>query len=386
MSCGAMSCQSGAMSCGATAALYKRFQGLNLEHEHEQQQKQEPEAELSYDTVWHKNVHTAGAHHANIFCLQPPLTYPRIFAWFTYASDQNVCYLIFSPTHIEKAPACFSNDLALGTVLYGVLMPNHVFICENMYMYKGVDVHRESYGQKMFRYKNMFTQNLGLKFGERFLKFVLPVLAPTFMDACSAKKTLVYPCEHVQLYHWDEQRSLGRMAIPVAAKPLSANVKPLSANVKPLSANVKPTLAKPFAKPKPPAAYTKPSSATRNPLYAYFQVKPQSAADMYDLYCRHDIFYAQALVPTYKCSVVLNRLFRRIKENQKLDALEESDDELEFEQIGVDKFVDLKKNCVMRCEFSKRFRKWCPVAEAEEHVLVNTHAEVRILEQKSLYK
>ena len=35
----------------------------------------------------------------------------------------------------------------------------------------------------------------------------------------------------------------------------------------------------------------------------------------------------------------MNTLFRNIKENQNLDALEESDDEEEFENISLDKFV-----------------------------------------------
>ena len=38
----------------------------------------------------------------------------------------------------------------------------------------------------------------------------------------------------------------------------------------------------------------------------------------------------------------MNSIFRNIKENQNLD-LEESDSEDEFENIDVDKFVNLKK-------------------------------------------
>lgn len=50
-----------------------------------------------------------------------------------------------------------------------------------------------------------------------------------------------------------------------------------------------------------------------------------------------------AAIPDYKTSVFMNALFRNIKENRSLDALEESDDEDEFENTNIDKFVDLTK-------------------------------------------
>ena len=39
----------------------------------------------------------------------------------------------------------------------------------------------------------------------------------------------------------------------------------------------------------------------------------------------------------------MNKLFRNIKENINLDSLEEIDEEDEFENIQIDKFVDLNK-------------------------------------------
>ena len=68
-----------------------------------------------------------------------------------------------------------------------------------------------------------------------------------------------------------------------------------------------------------------------------------------------------ACIPDYKTSVQMNKHFRFIKENAKLDALEESDDEEEFENISDDKFVNLKKIVYMKCVYMKKFRKWKPV-------------------------
>jgi hypothetical protein len=68
-----------------------------------------------------------------------------------------------------------------------------------------------------------------------------------------------------------------------------------------------------------------------------------------------------ASIPDYKTSVFMNALFRNIKENKSLDALEESDDEDEFENTNIDKFVDLTKKIKMKCVFNYKFKKWTPI-------------------------
>ena len=68
-----------------------------------------------------------------------------------------------------------------------------------------------------------------------------------------------------------------------------------------------------------------------------------------------------ASIPDYKTSILMNALFRNIKENRSLDALEESDDEDEFENTNIDKFVDLTKKIKMKCIFNYKFKKWTPV-------------------------
>ena len=68
-----------------------------------------------------------------------------------------------------------------------------------------------------------------------------------------------------------------------------------------------------------------------------------------------------AAIPDYKTSVFMNALFRNIKENKSLDALEESDDEDEFENTNIDKFVDLTKKIKMKCVFNYKFKKWTPI-------------------------
>jgi hypothetical protein len=60
----------------------------------------------------------------------------------------------------------------------------------------------------------------------------------------------------------------------------------------------------------------------------------------------------------------MNKLFRNIKENQNLDALEESDDEEEFENEREDKFVFLERSFKMNCQYNSKFKKWVPLSLA----------------------
>jgi hypothetical protein len=57
----------------------------------------------------------------------------------------------------------------------------------------------------------------------------------------------------------------------------------------------------------------------------------------------------------------LNSHFRNIKENANLDALEESDDEEEFEDMRLDKFVDTEKEVPFECKYDTKFKAWVPI-------------------------
>jgi hypothetical protein len=67
-----------------------------------------------------------------------------------------------------------------------------------------------------------------------------------------------------------------------------------------------------------------------------------------------------AFITDFKTSVMMNKLFRNIKENDNLDALEDSDDEEEFENTNVDRFVFLDREYEMTCSYNQKFKKWMP--------------------------
>tara|TARA_Y100000768_G_scaffold383564_1_gene365953 strand:- start:1661 stop:2515 length:855 start_codon:yes stop_codon:yes gene_type:complete len=82
--------------------------------------------------------------------------------------------------------------------------------------------------------------------------------------------------------------------------------------------------------------------------------------DEYDIF-DNDTFISKAYIPDYKTSVYMNNIFRNIRENKNLDLLEESDDEDDFENIYIDKYVDLEKKQLMNLEYDNTFQLWKPV-------------------------
>jgi hypothetical protein len=89
-----------------------------------------------------------------------------------------------------------------------------------------------------------------------------------------------------------------------------------------------------------------------------FVIRPDAQNDIYYVLFRPDEPITPttmiAHIPNYKTSVMMNSLFRNIKENRNLDALEESDDDEE------ESLVDLNKWVRMSCTFNARFKRWQP--------------------------
>ena len=117
-------------------------------------------------------------------------------------------------------------------------------------------------------------------------------------------------------------------------------------------------------KPHPKVGVSIEKWCNQNPSYnsvneRVFKIKPDIQNDIYiiDNTSKEEFLH----IPDYKTSVMMNKLFRIIKENNNLDALEESDDEEEFEDDKFDKHVFLDKSFNMLCRFNHKFKKWMPV-------------------------
>ena len=113
-----------------------------------------------------------------------------------------------------------------------------------------------------------------------------------------------------------------------------------------------------------------------------FIVRAALEDDIYDLYLitktNETVKHSSAFISDVKTSVWMNSLFRNIKENIDLDALEESDDEEEFENIELDKYVDLKKELKIKCVYLPKFSAWKPEEICENGILGSINDIIKI--------
>jgi len=77
------------------------------------------------------------------------------------------------------------------------------------------------------------------------------------------------------------------------------------------------------------------------------------------------VYVNVAYIGTREQSKYMNSLFRKIKENINIDYGEESDDEETFQDMRVDKYVDLACEHMVECAFNRKFRMWEPIRKVE---------------------
>ena len=90
-------------------------------------------------------------------------------------------------------------------------------------------------------------------------------------------------------------------------------------------------------------------------------IKPCIQNDIYQCFDDNNNDYGILHIPDYKTSVMMNNIFRNIRENNNLDYLEESDDEDNFENINDNKYVNIDKVVKCKCIFNKKFKMWSPI-------------------------
>ena len=327
-----------------------------------------PPLELSYENVLHKKV------SADLYMLIP--VGQKAFVWFTYWQDKNVCLVLLLNAHnnicdIKLFSACFDAKLALGTVIYGTIFSHNNlthFTCEDLFYYKGANVDKGvdkgisinkgtniSKGANRFLHKlailsQMFQTDIKqIAYTSEFLILGLPIMKKNYEHALACINGLPYKIHGINFISCNS--TLDNYVLGIYK----------------------------FHTPNLPEAI--------------FTVKPLLGEDIYELYCQAynigpynigptDIvpYNSIAFIPSYKCSVMMNSLFRHIKENANLDLLEESDTEDEYENTNISKFVDLEKSYKMRCVYMRKFRKWQPIEVVDEKTPVNSYKEIQALE------
>ena len=349
-----------------------------LDHEEMQEVMSHfPEIELSYETVPHKKV----SKSYNI-CLAIPYGEKKVFVWFTYLGDRDACFTLElnrnkKVTKVNLVIMDVPLQLAKNTLFYGTILENGVFIIEDIYYYQGETMKTLYFGEKL-GFMELFFKNLvewsQTTYDEETLKIPYEMgkdLAPKLLRVfrlpylwtihnshsydCVYEIPQEYLIEGSYEIHHTQYRCLSELAPYMNTYPVRKNlIKKPDDNTKIMmmlhnrkNPNHRVDVRKPQYKMK-----------------TTFIVNADFQHDVYHLraYGRNKtlIYYDVAYIHNYECSVFMNSLFRNIKENSNLDFIEESDDEEDFENIAVDKYVDLEKTLIMECIFHPKFKKWVP--------------------------
>jgi hypothetical protein len=279
------------------------------------------------------------------------------------------------PGRVRIMDACFDRSLVFGTVFGGVLlrMKQHqqqqqqqqcqFFSIHSIYWYKGNPVPPLNAPDHIRLCEDIFASNDIRQVSytkQNSVIFGLPVLCNTEHDAERIMRDLPYEIFAIQFRYFKhtrvfqqilQDRSSGNIYTAPVAIPVSTPVAVL---------------------PTSKRIFTPPPDEMLTNIQATFIVRPNIQNDIYELYVLPSatisrnasvghVFHNFAHISGYKTSVMMNRLFRNITENERLDTMEESEDECDFENTEPDKYVTLTKECKMLCRFNKRFCRWVPI-------------------------
>ncbi len=327
-------------------------------HEHNFVKQNFPKFELSYEIITHKKVFNADSL----------LAIPegkKLVTWFTNYNGDNVCFMIeigqdSKIIDVKNATVCFDDSLSKGTIFYGTMFNyNNIncFCIEDIYFYKGKDYRDKLYSIKLNDLKNILNSELPQKLlSNKHILFGLPLISTNFNTLLDEIQLLPYKISQIKYRFFDKFKSKKILYMKYYKPGSKYSDKNINSNQQ-MTSNPQINFN--------PQKNFKPKMNSKS----IFKITADIEPDIYNLFVINngiEKFYDLAFIPDYKTSVKLNNLFRNIKENCNLDAIEESDDEEEFENKKEDKFVYLDRSFKMVCEYNYKFKRWCPTNLAQE--------------------
>lgn len=367
-----------------------------------------PQFELSYETISHKKI-----PQNYTVCLAIPQS-KKYYAYFSFQRGQDVCYLMELTREkkigtITVAQTLFHPSLSLGTLLYGSLLPSttansnkYHFLVEDMFYYKGISLRNSTFSHKLGFIYEFMQKSIVQRFASETINsatiaddtatinneynivFVLPVMwAVKFNDDPDQDsdlhdhESIPYDYESIPQdmiskisysTHHLQYRSLTTICpfLNVFSNKKSGLGKDtgltLPIQIDSMSDNI---LIDIDTTKKYIPDFNRPQYGQKT----IFRVCADLQYDIYHLYAYGKgcevIYYDYAYIPNYRVSAFMNGLFRNIKENRNLDFIEESDDEADFQDMRIDKYVNLTKILFIECVFHKKFKRWTPVRSVD---------------------
>jgi hypothetical protein len=345
---------------------------LNVEEKEKVLSQFPKNIKLSYENMVHKKV-----LNASLITIIPQGK--KCFVWFTMnQNDKPICYfLIQDKRRIAEISIAenvsFDFSLSYGTILYGTMFhyqKQAFFTIEDIFYNQGVPINNESesWSQKLMIIKKILdkkiTQNKLQSEKEKtsknnYIRFGLPFITNNEEELNEKMKTIPYKIYCILFRKKEDKQDkevVFKMLLPLEKHSLPFNESTNSSNVN-VNSNIylKNVINNTLNRQK----------QFQNRKEIVFKVRPDIQNDIYHLFCADDnkeeYYYDIAYIPDYKTSIFMNRLFRKIKENENLDTLEESDDEDEFENEKEDQFVYLEREYNMQCNYHYKFKKWVPI-------------------------
>ena len=379
-----------------------------------------PTTRLSYEVSVHKNDNPVGAAAATVHVSVPKdskcFIIPkgrRCIAWATEWNRKKIFAIIEVQTQRNQIPVsfrkfhesngwypgqvhtfdtCFHSSLTYGTVFGGVLFRTdrrsddgtavtvQCFSINHVYWYKGSQVPSLTLSDHVELCENIFTNDQSLRqvayTQSNSIIFGLPVLysfavVAAFDDAFL--QSFPYPVYSILYRSNTTTRVYSQNLITSVSHAPSRNFVQQSTPTPTPAPRPAPTVAPVITPTLALIEYIKPDDEALTNIHAVFIVRPNVQNDIYELYVSaghprsgtdHAVFHNFAHIPNFKTSIMMNRLFRNIRENERLDAMEESETEEEFENIELDKYVTLNKEYRLLCRLNKKFCRWVPISVA----------------------
>ena len=284
-----------------------------------------PRIELPYEKSIHNKV------QSDIYMLIPKGK--KCFLWFKNYNNKQFCFMMMINLKNKKITSISSKITSFdpilcsgtGTILYGTsfeIKENKCFHIENIFYYKGHNLCKYNQYEKLKHINELMNYNISQ---HRIINNQLTIGTPVISK---------------------DIEKLYKIGANIPYQIYSIQHRLLFQNKTFLNLIYK----------------------NKQKLHKIYHIKATIINDIYDLYELDNTELKKsgtAYIPDYKTSVFMNRIFRNIKENENLDALEESDDEEEFENTSIDKFVDLTKCEKLKCVYNNKFNGWVPIEHLE---------------------
>jgi len=331
-----------------------------------------PKFELSYEIITHKKV-----FNHNVILAIPDGK--KCLAWFTTYKAENVCFIMETSENnriedIYITKTGFNDNLVLGetgTILYGTVFRPYnrssCFCIEDLYYYKGTNHSGSTFLSRLQLLKTILKNELSQNaVTNSYMVFGLPLMNPDLLILLKGIESLPYKIKYLK-YRWFNTKKI--MFSEYYKPRLEPRVQMTNNHIITVT-NGSPVKLRDSQQIKLKDQSVKQLST------AVFKVTADIQSDIYNLFLNkegNEEFYDYAFIPDYDTSVLMNNLFRNIKENRNLDALEESDDEDEFENDRSDKYVYLDRSFKINCKFNYKFKKWMPISMASDNAEIISH-------------